>query len=114
MKSKKLHLTRISHKYDLLEKTYSAPIDFKLGEVDYDKYASHVYEKASLTDDRTIKKEVVDIKDSVVYTRYMLAAEVARYLNISPVFADRILSECVDGADVVTETVSKYNEVRPT
>ena len=111
MKSKKLHLTRISHKYDLLEKTYSAPIDFKLGEVDYDKYASHVYEKASLTDDRTIKKEVVDIKDSVVYTRYMLAAEVARYLNISPVFADRILSECVDGADAVTETVSKYNEV---
>lgn len=111
MKSKKLHLTRISHKYDLLEKTYSAPIDFKLGEVDYDKYASHVYEKASLTDDRTIKKEVVDIKDSVVYTRYMLAAEVARYLNISPVFADRVLSECVDGVDVVTETVSKYNEI---
>lgn len=111
IKSKKLHLTRISHKYDLLEKAYSAPIDFKLGEVDYDKYASHVYEKASLTDDRTIKKEVVDIKDSVVYTRYMLAAEVARYLNISPVFADRILSECVDGADAVTETVSKYNEV---
>ena len=111
MKSKKLHLTRISHKYDLLEKKYSAPIDFKLGEVDYDKYASHVYEKASLTDDRTIKKEVVDIKDRVVYTRYMLAAEVARYLNISPVFADRIMSECVDGADVVTETVSKYNEV---
>lgn len=111
MKSKKLHLTRISHKYDLLEKKYSAPIDFKLGEVDYDKYASHVYEKASLTDDRTITKEVVDIKDSVVYTRYMLAAEVARYLNISPVFADRILSECVDGADAVTETVSKYNEV---
>lgn len=111
MKSKKLHLTRISHKYDLLEKKYSAPIDFKLGEVDYDKYASHVYEKASLTDDRTIKKEVVDIKDSVVYTRYMLTAEVARYLNISPVFADRIMSECVDGADAVTETVSKYNEV---
>lgn len=111
MKSKKLHLTRISHKYDLLEKTYSAPIGFKLGEVDYDKYASHVYEKASLTDDRTIKKEVVDIKDSVVYTRYMLAAEVARYLNMSPVFADRILSECVDGVDVVTETVSKYNEI---
>ena len=111
MKSKKLHLTRISHKYDLLEKKYSAPIDFKLGEVDYDKYASHVYEKASLTDDRTIKKEVVDIKDRVVYTRYMLAAEVARYLNISPVFADRILSECVGGVDVVTETVSKYNEV---
>lgn len=111
MKSKKLHLTRISHKYDLLEKKYSAPIDFKLGEADYDKYASHVYEKASLTDDRTIKKEVVDIKDRVVYTRYMLAAEVARYLNISPVFADRIMSECVDGADVVTKTVSKYNEV---
>ena len=111
MKSKKLHLTRISHKYDLLEKVYSTPINFKLSDVDYDKYASHVYEKASLTDNRTLKKEVVDIKDSVVYTRYMLAAEVARYLNVSPIFVDRILSECVDGVDVVTETVSKYNEI---
>lgn len=111
MKSKKLHLTRISHKYDLLEKAYSTPINFKLSDVDYDKYASHVYEKASLTDNRTLKKEVVDIKDSVVYTRYMLAAEVARYLNVSPIFVDRILSECVDGVDVVTETVSKYNEI---
>ena len=111
LKAKTLHLRRISHKYDLLEKIYSAPIDFKLNEVDYEKYVSHVYEKTSLVDERTIKKEVADIKDSVTYTRYMLAAEVARYLNISPVFADKVLSECADGIETLTETVSKYNDV---
>ena len=41
----------------------------------------------------------------------MLAAEVARYLNISPVFADKILAECDDGIDTVIEKVSKYNDV---
>ncbi len=111
MKSKKLHLRRISHKYDLIEKSYSAPINFKLNEVDYDKYASHVYKKASLTDDRAIKKEAVDIKDSTVYTPYMLVGEVARYLNISPLLVNKILSESVDGIETVTETVSKYNDV---
>lgn len=111
LKAKTLHLRRISHNYELLEKTYSEAVDFKLSEVDYDKYAAHVYEKASLTDERTIKKEVADIKNNVIYTRYMLAAEVARYLNISPVFADKILVECVDGIETVTKTVSKYNEV---
>lgn len=111
LKSKTLHLRRISHKYDLLEKSYTTPIDFKLDEVDYDKYVSHIYEKASLVDERTIKKEIADLKESVTYTRYMLAAEVARYLNISPVFADKILAECVDGIDTVIENVSKHNEV---
>lgn len=111
MKSKKLHLRRISHKYDLTEKSYTAPINFNLNAIDYDKYVSHVYEKASLVDERTVKKEVSDISDSVVYSKYMLAAEVARYLNISPIFADKILTECVDGVGVVVETVSKYNDV---
>lgn len=111
MKSKKLHLRRISHKYDLTEKSYTAPINFNLNAIDYDKYVSHAYEKASLVDERTVKKEVSDISDSVVYSKYMLAAEVARYLNISPIFADKILTECVDGVGVVVETVSKYNDV---
>ena len=47
---------RISNKYSLLEKGYTAPIDFGINGFDFDKYETHVYEKESLTDQRTVKK----------------------------------------------------------
>ena len=111
LKPKKLVLKRISHKYHLNEKNYSAPIDFKLDGIDYDKYDTHVYEKQSLTDERVIKKEAVDLGGSRSYTPYMLIAEIARYLNIPCLLAERILSESMEGIDRIAETVSKYNDI---
>ena len=111
LKPKKLVLKRISHKYHLNEKGYTAPIDFKLDNIDYDKYDTHVYEKQSLTDERVVKKETVDLGGGRNYTPYMLVAEIARYLNISCLLVERILSESVEGIDKITETVSKYNDI---
>lgn len=111
VKPKKLLLKRISHKYDLIEKPYSAPIEFGLDGIDYDKYETHVYEKDSLVDQRTVKKAVVDLHDGVTYSKYTLVAEVSRNLNISALLVDNILSECVDGVDKLVETVSKYNDL---
>ena len=65
---------------------------FQLDSIDYDKYDTHVYEKQSLTDERVIKKEAVDLGGSRSYTPYMLIAEIARYLNIPCLLAERILS----------------------
>lgn len=93
------------------EKNYSAPIDFKLNGIDYDKYDTHVYEKQSLTDERVIKKETVDLGGGCNYTPYMLVAEIARYLNIPCLLAERILSESMEGIDKIAETVSKYNDI---
>lgn len=93
------------------EKVYTAPIDFKLDSIDYDKYDTHVYEKQSLTDERVIKKEAVDFGGGRSYTPYMLVAEIARYLNISCLLVERILSESMDGIEKITETISKYNDV---
>lgn len=111
LKPKKLVLKRISHKYYLNKKGYSAPIDFKLDSFDYDKYDTHVYEKQSLTDERVVKKQDVDLGGSRAFTPYMLVAEIARYLNISCLLVERILKESVDGVDKLTETVSKYNDI---
>ena len=111
LKPKKLVLKRISHKYHLNEKNYSAPIDFKLDGIDYDKYDTHVYEKQSLADERVVKKESIDLGGSRNYTPYMVVAEIARYLNIPCLLAERILSESVDGIEKITEIVSKYNDV---
>ena len=111
LKPKKLVLKRISHKYHLNEKGYAAPIDFKLDSIDYDKYDTHVYEKQSLTDERVVKKEAIDLGGGRTYTPYMLVAEIARYLNIPCLLAEHILSESVDGIEKITKTVSKYNDV---
>lgn len=111
LKPKKLILKRISHKYYLNEKGYFAPIDFKLDSLDCDKYDTHVYEKESLTDQRIVKKKTIDLGGDHTYTPYMLVAEIARYLNISCLFTERILTESVDGIDKITEMVSKYNDI---
>ena len=111
LKPKKLVLKHISHKHHLEEKDYSAPIDFRLDSIDYDKYDTHVYEKQSLADERIIKKEAVDLGGSHTYTPYMLVAEISRYLNITCLLAERILTESVDGIGKIAETVSKYNNI---
>ncbi len=110
-KSKKLLLKRISHKYELLDKAYNAPLNFGLECLDYDKYETHIYEKQSLADQRTVKKSVVELGGNIIYSKYMLVAEIARYLNVSCLLIDRMISECVDGEEKVIDIVSKYNEV---
>ena len=110
IKPQKLLLKRISHKYSLLEKGYAAPIDFGIDGFDFDKYETHVYEKESLTDQRTVKKSVVELGGNRECSSYMLVAEIAKYLNISCILVEQILTESVDGIDLVTATVSKYND----
>lgn len=110
LKPKKLLLKRISHKYDLKEKQYCKPINFDLGNINLEKYESHVYEKESLTDQRTTKKSVVELGGNKYFSAYMLVAEIAKYLNMSCVFIEKLLTESVDGIDQITELVSKYND----
>lgn len=45
------------------------------------------------------------------YSAFTLAGEVARYLNISCILADRILHESVDGIVKIIEAVNRYNAV---
>lgn len=110
LKPKKLILKRISHKYDLREKEYSEPIKFDLDNINLEKYESHVYEKDSLTDQRTTKKSVVELGGNKYFSAYMLVAEIAKYLNLSCVFIEKLLTESVDGIAKITALVSKYND----
>lgn len=110
LKPQKLSLKRISHKYSLLNKGYSAPIDFGINSFDLDKYETHVYEKESLTDQRTVIESAVELGGNRKYSSYMLVGEIAKYLNMSCIFIEKILTDSVDGIDKVTEIVSKYND----
>lgn len=110
LKTKKLTLKRISHNYALKDKGYTAPIDFGISTFAFDKYEAHVYEKESLTDQRIVKKTAIDLGGNREYSAYMLTAEIAKYLNMSCILIERILTESIDGIDLITSTVSKYND----
>lgn len=105
-------LRKTWHEYSLERKAYTEPVNFGLKEADLSKYAAVMYERDTLARDTTVKEKNIDeIKDKVRYSAFTLTAEVARYLNISPVLASKILRESVDGIDQILEVVNKYNEV---
>ena len=109
-------LKRISHSFSLKEKGYSSPLNFNLEDIDCSKYEARVYEKQSLADDRAIKNAALDASSDFsgkerIFTPYMLAAEVARRLNISCLLAERILRESEDGIAKIAEKVSRHNDI---
>ena len=107
-----LTVKQIKHKYSLNEKGYTAPIDFALVELDLEKYKAVIYEKDGLARDMSVKKRDADnLKDNIKYSAITLAAEISRYLNISPILVSKILSESKDGIDTVLEYINKYNDI---
>ena len=105
-------LKRIWHEYSLIEKGYTDPVDFGITGMDLSKYAAVMFEKDSISRDMSVKeKNIDDLKETMRYSAFTLAGEVAKYLNISCVLAARILRESADGIDVVIGTLNKYNEV---
>ena len=105
-------LKKIWHEYKLEKKVYSTPIDFKVRDIDYSKYASVMYEKDTIARDSSLKEKNIDyIRDQMKFSAFSLAGELARYLNISCILTSRILRESVDGIDAILEAVNKYNEI---
>lgn len=103
---------RVWHEYELLEKNYNNPVDFEIRYRDLKKYESKVYERTSLAKDTTIKEANADyLGDNSKFSIYTLAAEVSRYLNISPLLAERILTEAADEEKEIVDVVSRYNDV---
>jgi hypothetical protein len=105
-------LKRIWREYTLSEKSYTAPVDFELKMTDFSKYAAVLYEKDSIAHDMSVKEKNIDyLKERMHYSAFSLAGEIARYLNISPILAAKIVRECKDGEASVVEAVNKYNEI---
>lgn len=112
LKNKTIKIKYIERKYSLLEKGYHDPIDFGLDNLDLERYKTYVRIKSSLADDRAENKvESKEIKDNIIYSPFMLAGELSRYLNIKCSLAAKILEESKEGASKIAEFVSKYNEL---
>lgn len=110
--SRYLTIKSIRREYSLEEKDYVEPIDFKLSELDREKYKTTIYRKDSLRYDKSIKEtESNDIREQVQYSTFSLVGEISRYLNLSPLLLSRIIRESVDGEEAIISLVNTYNEV---
>ena len=107
-----IKLKHVWHEYSLIEKEYSSPVCFNLVDADLSRYASLMYEKDSLAVDTVVKKKNIDdLKNQMRYSLFTLTGEIARYMNVSCILISKILTESVDGIDVILDAVNRYNEV---
>lgn len=107
-----IRLKKIWHEYSLVDRGYSAPIDFGLDAIDESKYESKMYEKGSLRLDLNAKEtNIDDIKVQMKYSEFSLTGEISRYMNIPCLLISRILREAVDGTDEIVATVNRHNEI---
>ena len=104
-------LKRIRKHYELKELNLGGAVDFRLRDIDPEKYAivETKVELERVGKESGQKKVVESGFDRVEYTPLTLTAEVARYLGKSCLAVDRALSESKEGMDGVVAAVNKYN-----
>jgi hypothetical protein len=108
----KIKLKRIKKLHEIKEKPFSDSVRLGLDEVDTTKY-DIIRTTSDITDlKKTISSEdITNIKEKRPYSEITLVAEIARYLNISPLRIKTILNSTEEGIDKILESVNQYNEL---
>lgn len=103
---------RIRYEYTQELKGYNAPINFGIAELDTSKYDAKIRKQNGITAGATVEEETInEAKDSLRYSAYSLAGEIAIYLNIPCSLANKILEESTDGMDRILKTLNEHNEI---
>ena len=109
---KYITIKTIRHKYTLTEKEYTEPVNFGLAEMDYTNYQARIHEMQGLTDNATVKITNADnLRETKKFSKIMLVAEIAKYLNQKCTVISKILDECIDGTELILEKVNLYNDI---
>lgn len=108
-----IKIKHVRHEYKIEPKTIEVNIEFKLDEIDVDKYNLRKTTKVGLSDitKNTNIKDINDIKDKREFSKLTLVAEISRYLNYSCIKTQKILEDSVEGIDSIVARVNEYNEI---
>lgn len=117
LKRKSITLARVQQMYKCRDKT--PPTGLRLGLEDWDteRYKLIHTEQAALPTKsakagaNVIKEDLTSIKKRRSWTPFTLSAEIARYLNTSPLRVEKLLRESEEGLKRLTEAVNEYNEL---
>ena len=108
---KVLNLEEIRRTYELEPKDIEhTSLIFEIKDDELKKYESARITKLGLDDSHKEIREAFASEANRPYSKYSLVFEIARYLNINPFVAEKII-DSTGKADEIVDVVSKYNEV---
>lgn len=109
----KVKVKRTQKLFRLKEKQLAEHVDLKLAGADVERYKMTRYR--STIEDLSKKtgpvEDVSRFKDRIHYSQLTLVAEIARYLNMSPIRIREILESSKEGMRGVIDSVNEYNEL---
>lgn len=109
----KVKLKRIHKLHQLYPKKLTEGIDFEFEKTDTEEYKIYRSERSITNISQTIgaTQDVTDIKDKFNYSEITLIAEIARYLNFSPLQIKNVLVQSKQGIETVLAKVNEFNEL---
>lgn len=110
---------KIEHKLTKKEIIFGSSLGlFPIDTQDFYKLTEKYYQtkitsyREDLRDIGTLsKEEKIIIQKNYCFSRYLLIAEIARYMNLSPILIEEILVKSQEGIDVILSCINKFNQL---
>jgi len=109
----KIKLKIIRKLHSLQQKTIEKGFSLGLNEVDTERYRIIETERdiRELESKHKRQKDITEIKEKREYSELTLVAEIARYLNRSPIEIHEIISTTEEGIDKILQAINEFNEL---
>ena len=108
----KVKLKRIRKMHQLIEKQPQNGLCFELDQADTEKYRLEYERREGLLSSQPVETiDLTEARERRDFSQLTLCAEIARYLNRSPLEIEDILTNTQEGMEVVLEHVNEFNEL---
>ena len=108
----KVKLVRIRKTHQLVEKQPQNGLYLELDQVDTEKYWIIEKEYEGLESSQPVQTEDrTEVRERREFSRLTLSAEIARYLNRSPLEIEDILTNTQEGMDEILRNVNEFNQL---
>lgn len=108
-------VSRVQQLWQVTEKKISPGFSFKFEEVDLSKFQAKriVYDGLGVDGHASIQKEedITHLREKRIFSAFTLVAEIARYLNRSPIQIEETLKNSKEGLTIVVERINAFNEL---
>ena len=105
-------LKRIRKLHLLVKKQAQKELALKLDKADTEEYRLLYERREGLSSSKAVEtKDLTALRERRDFSPLMLCAEIARYLNRSPLEIEDILIETKEGMEKILEYVNKFNEL---
>jgi hypothetical protein len=99
--------------FNIREKNVDQGFSLKLEELDARNYriVTEVHDVQALYGKAEVTQDLSGLREDIEYTPIMLVAEIARYLNKSPIEIEEILEQSKEGLEGILEWVNQANRI---